>query len=93
MTTSRPIRSHGIRRVRYEARPPRAMGVLHPSAHFPPLHEGPKFAPTARSEPADPARAARLEEIRREIAAGTYLTPEKIEGAVDALLRDLAPEE
>ncbi|MCI0343332.1 MAG: flagellar biosynthesis anti-sigma factor FlgM [Planctomycetales bacterium] len=89
MTTSRPIRSHGIRRTRYEARPPRG---LHPSVHFPPLHEGPRFARPPRPEPVDPARAARIEEIRREIAAGTYLTPEKLEGAADALCRALARE-
>ena len=34
-------------------------------------------------------RAARLAEIRRQIAAGTYETPERLSAAVDALLEDL----
>ncbi len=32
------------------------------------------------------ARRARIEEIRRQIAAGTYETPDKIEAAVEAFL-------
>ncbi|CAN5866152.1 hypothetical protein BH23PLA1_BH23PLA1_26150 [soil metagenome] len=34
-------------------------------------------------------RHERVEEIRRQIAAGTYETPEKIEKALDNLLREL----
>ncbi len=34
-------------------------------------------------------RADRIDRIRREIAAGVYLTPERIARAVDALFDDL----
>ncbi|MBI2826395.1 MAG: hypothetical protein HYX69_17095 [Planctomycetia bacterium] len=45
--------------------------------------------------PADEARdrAAHLAEIRRQIAAGTYETPERLSAAVDALLEDLEDRE
>jgi hypothetical protein len=35
-------------------------------------------------------RPARIAEIRRQIAAGVYETPEKLEQAIDALLDRLA---
>jgi hypothetical protein len=38
-------------------------------------------------------RAALVEEIRREIAAGTYDTPEKWEAALDRLFRHLEADE
>jgi hypothetical protein len=37
-------------------------------------------------------RQARLAEVRREIAAGTYETHERLEAAVDALLDELVGE-
>ena len=42
------------------------------------------------TEPAD--RQARLAEIRRQIAAGTYETPEKIAAAVEKMLARLEDE-
>ena len=44
---------------------------------------------TAPDEPADPARAARLAEVRRQIAAGTYDTPGRFDAALDGLLADV----
>ncbi len=41
----------------------------------------------------DAARQAKVAEIRRQIAAGTYETPEKLERALDAFLDRLATEE
>jgi anti-sigma28 factor (negative regulator of flagellin synthesis) len=38
-------------------------------------------------------RAVRVAEIRRQIADGTYETPEKLSAAVDALLDKLTPTE
>lgn len=38
-------------------------------------------------------REARLAEIRRQIAAGTYETPDKLEQAIDAFLDRMAPAE
>jgi hypothetical protein len=38
----------------------------------------------------DSARQRRIAEIRRQIAAGTYETPEKLEAAVESLLASLA---
>ena len=35
------------------------------------------------------AQQARLDEIRRQIEAGTYETPERLSAAVDSLLLDL----
>jgi anti-sigma-28 factor FlgM len=37
------------------------------------------------------ARQARVAEIRRQIAAGTYETPEKLEQAIEAFLDRLPP--
>ena len=37
-----------------------------------------------------PDRQARLAEIRRQIAEGTYETPEKISAAVEKMLESLA---
>ena len=37
-------------------------------------------------------RQARLAEIRRQIAAGTYATHERLDAAVDALLEELCGE-
>lgn len=61
-----------------------------------------RLAPAARTAPAvtdrvdigldvhnGTAPAPRIEQIRREIAAGTYLTPDRLEKALDGLLSDL----
>jgi hypothetical protein len=42
--------------------------------------------------PDPPIRTDLVERIRREIAAGTYDTPEKLEAALDRMLRRLAEE-
>jgi hypothetical protein len=44
--------------------------------------------PRAAETAAD--RQARLAEIRRQIEAGTYETPERLSAAIDALLEDFA---
>jgi anti-sigma28 factor (negative regulator of flagellin synthesis) len=45
------------------------------------------------SKPPDPAiRTELVDRIRREIAAGTYDTPEKLEAALDRMLKRLAEE-
>ena len=46
------------------------------------------MAPTSKSSDS-PDRQARIAAIRREIAAGSYETPEKLDRAVDALLERL----
>ncbi len=38
-------------------------------------------------QPIDPDRQARIEQIRREIAAGTYDSPERLDAALDAFLQ------
>ena len=44
------------------------------------------------SDAAAGEREAHLAEIRRQIADGTYETPERLEAAVDALLDELCEE-
>ena len=43
----------------------------------------------AADGPADPSRAARLEAICEQVAAGTYDTSERFDAALDGLLADL----
>ena len=43
------------------------------------------------AEPKSEDRAARIAEIRRQIAAGTYDTPERMEAVLDAFLDRLQP--
>ena len=45
--------------------------------------------PATAPESVDPRRAARLEAIREQIAAGSYDTPDRFEAALDGLLVDL----
>ena len=49
----------------------------------------PRRTPRPADAPADPLRAARLEAIREQVAAGTYDTPERFDAALDGLLADL----
>ena len=46
-----------------------------------------------KSQTADSSRQARIAAIRREIAAGTYETPEKLEAALAAFLAGAREEE
>jgi hypothetical protein len=48
---------------------------------------------TTADTPEPPFRADLVEEIRRQIAAGTYETPEKWEAALDRLLDRLEKDE
>jgi hypothetical protein len=58
--------------------------------HKPTCLEGPRTADRSWwRPPAELFRASLVEEVRRDIAAGTYDTPEKWEIAVERLLKRL----
>ncbi len=46
-------------------------------------------APSVEPFETDPALAARIAEIRARIADGTYLTPDKLDAAIEGLHREL----
>ncbi len=56
----------------------------------------PRFARAALhrtpADPGAPGSAARIAELRRQIAAGTYLTQDKLDAAIEALHAALLPE-
>lgn len=67
-------------------RPSKADGRNHASRASDPS------ATPARPAPDAPIRADLVERVRREIAAGNYDTSEKLQAAVERLLRQLGPE-
>lgn len=81
-----PSRLRGPRAAR--GRPSAAGG---PAASVPPVDSSDSTSPGR--PPADaPVRADLVARLRREIAAGMYETPEKLQAALQRLLRELEPE-
>jgi hypothetical protein len=81
-------------------RDPHGYPALEVTATEPPVSDATEERPHMASEPADRPdgpqdpeetlfRAGLVEQIRREIAAGTYETPEKLEVALERMLRRL----
>ncbi len=70
---------------------PRAARSTHRGEDVAEISAGAREAARAESFPSSPApfRAELVRQVRQQIEAGTYLTPEKLEAAADRVSRDL----
>jgi anti-sigma28 factor (negative regulator of flagellin synthesis) len=62
------------------------------AASQPPQSDAVELTPDAADLPPDPALERRIAELRAQIAAGTYLTPEKLEITIERLRQELTEE-
>jgi hypothetical protein len=62
------------------------------AASQPPQSDAVDLTPDAADLPDDPELQRRIAELRAQIAAGTYLTPEKLEITIERLRQELAQE-